>query len=109
MRKIKLLFCLMGLTAAFMFASFAAGGEDGDYSPLVLKRAGTPPQLDGVPDEECWRQADWRAFQQISGGTPKVGGKVALVYDGENLYAAFRLEEPTPDKMRSPKIGRAHV
>lgn len=34
-------------------------------APLVLKRAGAAPVIDGKPQGECWNQADKRPLQEI--------------------------------------------
>lgn len=69
--------------------------------PLVVKSARVSPKADGKLDEACWKEADWRPLQANLGGDLAVGGKVALCYDDRHLYAALRLDEPQPDRIKA--------
>ncbi|MHB9139978.1 MAG: DUF7408 domain-containing protein, partial [Victivallaceae bacterium] len=90
------------LAVIFSLCAFNMCAQDG-VAPLVLKRACAAPTIDGVLNEECWMQAEWHPLRTMNGGVPKVSGQAALSYDAENLYAAFRLDEPDPSSMKAPK------
>lgn len=67
---------------------------------MVVPRAKTPPALDGVVDEKEWEGAAPQPMGQMEGVASKVQTSVRLMFDDENLYAAFECEEPDFDKMR---------
>jgi len=61
----------------------------------------TPPIIDGKIDDACWALADI-----ATGFTDRLNDKLALeqtlvrlLYDDENIYAAFECLEPEPDKI----------
>ncbi|MBI3921547.1 MAG: hypothetical protein HY318_09035 [Armatimonadetes bacterium] len=72
-------------------------------APLVLKRAGASPVIDGKTQDESWSQADKRPLQEIMRKPLRVGGQVAMCYDDKNLYVAFWLDEPEPAKIKAEK------
>jgi hypothetical protein len=62
-----------------------------------------PPVIDGVPDDEIWRRADWRDdFLQIVPSEFAPASQrtsVAVVYDDKNLYIAAILLDNEPEKI----------
>jgi len=68
------------------------------------RRAETPPTIDGVLDDECWKNAyvmEDFGFLNIGdqvGPAPKT--YVRILYDKDNLYFAVDCKEPLMDKLR---------
>ena len=60
---------------------------------------GSPPVLDGVLEDDFWRQAPAEQF------TPQGGGDLKVVVAGRYLYVAARLEEPS-GRITARSIGR---
>ncbi len=50
--------------------------------------------IDGALDEAVWQEADWqKSFTTITGEKASRDTSVAVLYDTENLYCAFRLTD----------------
>ena len=64
----------------------------------ICYRTRHPITIDGVLDESVWEKAAWSdRFVDVIGGTPALyDTRAALLWDDDNLYAAFRVEEPFP-------------
>ena len=65
--------------------------------PLTLvSRTESPPKLDGIPDDPCWRNtAACAGFVGVRSLAPAHSGTtVRLCYDDEKLYALFICDEP---------------
>jgi hypothetical protein len=62
--------------------------------------AGTPPTVDGLIDDACWREANWdSSFVQrepYDGHPATERTKFALQYDDGNLYIAIRAYDSEP-------------
>eukprot|EP00698_Gefionella_okellyi_P004325 TRINITY_DN14003_c0_g1_i1.p1 TRINITY_DN14003_c0_g1~~TRINITY_DN14003_c0_g1_i1.p1 ORF type:complete len:266 (+),score=29.77 TRINITY_DN14003_c0_g1_i1:119-916(+) len=59
-------------------------------------RTATPPSLDGRADSICWQKAarSARFVDMVSGDPGFFDTRSAAVWDNENLYVAFWIEEP---------------
>ena len=62
----------------------------------VVSRTATPPGIDGVPDDACWRRTiACTGFLGVRSLAPAQGATSArLCYDDTNLYALFVCREP---------------
>ncbi|MBP7147289.1 MAG: carbohydrate binding family 9 domain-containing protein [Acidobacteria bacterium] len=70
-----------------------------------IPRAAGPITVDGVLDEPAWSGAlalpiAYEVRQSENGPTPVVT-RVLLMFDDDNLYAAFRAEDPEPARIRA--------
>ncbi|HUU26889.1 MAG TPA: DUF5916 domain-containing protein [archaeon] len=72
-------------------------------------RAMSAPVVDGIPDEPFWLSADWQEnFIQLKpalGERARAATRVAVAYDEEHVYVAFRCLNPTGESANS-KITR---
>src|ERR1041385_2052125 len=84
--------CLLVLMALPMAASVSA--DTTPVEPLRPELIATPPAIDGNLDEAFWKLAPhvsgFKTFLPDYGITPKEQTEVALAYDHENIYFAFR-------------------
>jgi hypothetical protein len=57
---------------------------------------GQPMHIDGQLEEEAWQQVTWspRFIDVLSGQPVLYDTRAAILWDEENLYVAFRVEEP---------------
>jgi hypothetical protein len=63
------------------------------------RRADAPPVLDGQIDDAVWGTAEWTApFVAIEdGGQVALDSRLALLWDDDYLYAAYRFIDPQPN------------
>ncbi len=64
---------------------------------LLINRTNSPPVIDGILNDECWKTADWQLASNSLSGT--VGGdelSFKLLYDDNNLYIAGKIREQQP-------------
>ena len=84
--------CALLLLAAFAIASPDIAPEDAHRRQIVAARVSTPPEIDGILDDEAWTQAEGSAG--FIRNHPDRGEKssqqtiVYVAYDDENLYIA---------------------
>lgn len=74
------------------------------YTTTMLQ--GTPPNIDGLINDDAWNQVEWAGgdFRQVSpdkGKPASVQTKFKILYDAKNLYVLFRCYDPEPDKIVS--------
>ncbi|MCE7934461.1 MAG: hypothetical protein DYG96_07695 [Chlorobi bacterium CHB2] len=97
MRYLLALLCLL-----FCSRLLVAGGHSADarpFSPNVLptlevQRTATPPTIDGMLDDPCWRDAhvatNFAEFTPGDRAKPLVNTEAMVAYDDHHLYVAFR-------------------
>jgi hypothetical protein len=71
-----------------------------------ISRAAEPPKIDGVLNDEVWKQeplslGDWIAYNPLRGGKMEQRTEVRIAYDDRNIYFAFHCFDSEPDKIRT--------
>src|SRR3979490_1394237 len=75
---------------------------------LAVARAAQPPKIDGVLDDEVWKQdplplGEWVSYNPFRGGKMsadlRTEGRIAS--DDRNIYFAFHCFDNEPDKIRT--------
>ena len=84
-------------------------GIRGDASKtLEITRAMTPPQIDGILDDDVWTQAtsfeDLHQFLPVDHGEPSERTVVYVTFDDDNLYVAARLFDSEPSEIRARQL-----
>ena len=78
--------------------------------PPVLARASGKIHVDGVLDDPAWADATKiTTFYEVSPGdnvAPPVETTAWLAYDHDDLYIAFRCDDPRPEAIRAPFTER---
>ncbi len=78
----------------------------------ITARAETPPRIDGRLDDAAWDHVEWAGdFVQHSptqGEAPTAQTAFKILYDDENLYVAYRAEDPEPEKIADILARRDH-
>jgi hypothetical protein len=77
---------------------------------FVIQRAFSPIHVDGVLDDPSWAKAltfdlpyEWSPGDNSA---PPVRTDFSITYDGKNLYAAWRCQDPDPDEIRAHLMDR---
>ena len=100
----------MIITVAFLMLSLIHPQEVlSQSSQMKVSSLDSAPNIDGFPDEEFWKSADWQGgFTQLepSMGQPaRATTSVAVACDNSSVYVAFRCLDPT-GKAAGSKITR---
>ncbi len=111
MRKFFVLLPLTLLVAASALAQQSAQRTAKNPTRSITAiEAETPPVIDGRLDDPLWQRADWQEnfsqFKPDPGGVPRAATRVAVAYDGENIYVAFRCFNPTGPSANSKITAR---
>jgi hypothetical protein len=73
-------------------------------------RAVTPPLIDGVLDDDAWREAQeisgFKTFIPDFSREPSERTSAYMAYDAENLYFAFRCHDRTPERIKASMASR---
>jgi hypothetical protein len=102
-------FLLTGALICFLFSPAGAEEKLAALHSIQAARVEKPPVIDGLLDDPCWQRADWQGnFIQLrpSPGEPaRAETRVAIAFDSEHLFAAFRCFNPKGSNVNS-KINR---
>ncbi len=102
---------LIAAGVGVMTIAIAAGVDWTTRDTLVITRVTEAPKIDGVLDDAVWAKARPVFIQTQQGanlgGTGESLVEVRAVHDGQNVYFAFRWEDPTRSLRRVPMIKRA--
>ena len=95
LRLLQAASCLL-LTALPLLAQ--APPDNHPRRSIIASEAQTAPQIDGLLDDPVWQSAEWQddfsELQPDLGAVPDAITRVAIAYDGEHIYAAFRCLNP---------------
>jgi hypothetical protein len=79
-----------------------------DRPDFRVPRATEPPRIDGVLDDEVWRQeplrlGEWVSYNPLRGDTMPMTlrTEVRIAYDDRDIYFAFHCFDNEPDKIRT--------
>jgi hypothetical protein len=99
---------------AATYAPAAADAGPPSIPAVPAAHATTPPRIDGVLDDECWRaDPPVSSFKRVGEAIPvdpAAGTSVWLRYDNRNVYVAFRCQDPEAGKpvpRAAPGTGEA--
>jgi hypothetical protein len=97
---------LLALTAFAILAVSDLHAQD--RKEFAIARAAQPPKIDGVLDDEVWKQdplplGEWLSYNPLRGGKmpADLQTDVRIAYDDRNLYFAFHCFDNEPDKIRT--------
>ncbi len=61
---------------------------------IVVRAAATPPSIDGILDDECWKDTEGITLKNsLDGGRPAFPTTVRLAYSGELLFLGFECQD----------------
>lgn len=85
-----------------------------DVPVCHVNRTTSPPVVDGVLQENCWRETAPEVFyNNIGGGPVTPGTTVRLLYDDTCLYVGFECQDPHAEGVRgtrdAPVNDKDHV
>ena len=81
--------------------------------PLMPVRTHQPPTIDGVLDDDVWKEAPYetgfKTWYPDYGQSMAEDTRVWYAYDRENLYFAFRCFDSQPDKIKASVTARDKI
>jgi len=81
--------------------------------PLMPVRTHQPPTIDGVLDDDVWKEAPYetgfKTWYPDYGQSMAEETRVWFAYDRENLYFAFRCFDSQPDKIKASVTARDKI
>ena len=101
--------CFQSVKRTFLFLSLIIFGLTSfvigqDRTPIKPLKVSAPPVIDGVLDEEIWKEAvgisGFKTFVPDYGKELPDRTIAWAAYDEENLYFAFRCYDSEPDKIK---------
>jgi hypothetical protein len=103
----------LGLLLLLLPAASAAQSTAPALRHFAVARAASPVKIDGVLDEAAWKSAlaidlpyEWFPGDNV---TPRVRTEGLVTFDADNLYIAFRCQDPDPQAIRAHLIDRDAV
>ncbi|TBW30105.1 DUF5916 domain-containing protein [Gramella sp. KN1008] len=117
MNFIKPGFFILLLTFSYLNVNAQGNSEKTAPNFSLAKRTYTttsvsgkePIQIDGIIDDTAWDAVEWTSdyveWEPDNSTPPTYQTKMKIVYDDNNLYAAFRCYEPNPE-MIVQRMGR---
>ena len=90
----------------------ATAQPESPAEPLIIPRINGPATLDGFSNEPAWENIaplPLTMYQPNAGSAPSERTEIRLAYDDENLYAAGRMYDQTPDEIRAPSKKRDQI
>jgi hypothetical protein len=77
-------------------------------------RAIRPPAIDGVLDDEVWREGpletgEWLSYNPVHGEPVPQRTKVWIAYDANYLYFAFQCDDPEPSRIKTSITRRDNI
>ena len=100
----------LALVAEIAVAAVAVLADTGLRSTLTVAATTTPPKIDGVLDDPVWQSArpvEIHTMQGVNlGGSGESTVLAQAAYDDENVYFAFRWQDPTRSIKRLPLVKR---
>jgi len=104
----KILFLIMILLLA---GTAAATSGSQDIQPLEPVKTATPPVLDGILDDEAWKNAAmvddaWVTYNPINGNELPQRTRAYIAYDEQNLYFAFYCKDTHPGLIKTSLTKR---
>ena len=77
-------------------------------------RAQSPPRVDGILDDDVWREGpletgSWKSYNPLHGDTVPQQTKVWIAYDADFIYLAFQCDDPDPSAIKTSITRRDNI
>jgi hypothetical protein len=105
------------LSVALALTPFAASAQPAPASTprgravVHIARVTKAPTIDGLLDDAAWTSApipteEWLSYSPLNGGTIPQRTTVWVTYDDDNLYFAFKCDDPEPKQIKTSVARR---
>ncbi len=80
-------------------------GQMPEKKQYTTSRAATPPDINGILDDECWQEGCWTddfiQYEPYNGRPPSQKTSFIILFDDLNLYVAIKSHDVSPDSIVS--------
>lgn len=94
---------LLPVIGILLFVSTLASAqylEKKSYTAIAVTK---PPTIDGILDDEVWKKGAWAGdfiqYEPFNGGAASQKTEFKIIFDEDNLYAAFKAYDTAPDSI----------
>jgi hypothetical protein len=108
--------CACGVAASASGQELAgAAGSDKARPQLHAPRLDRSPVIDGVLNDDVWQTAqplqtpDWRSYNPLHGDAIPQQTTVWAAHDADNLYFAFKCDDPDPSRIKTSVTRRDNI
>jgi hypothetical protein len=113
-RTLALGFCLATAPAAAAQPATADSPDAAARPELQSQRVQRPPAIDGILDDEAWRDApletgEWLSYNPLHGDRIPQRTKVWIAHDADYIYFAFQCDDPEPDAIKTSVTRRDNI
>jgi hypothetical protein len=78
-------------------------GQTPDKKQYKATRISTAPVINGILDDEVWQTGEWvddfTQFEPYNGKKPSQKTEFKILFDDDNIYAAFKVFDTSPDSI----------
>lgn len=91
------------LAATIIITLSSLLAQSSDKSKYYATRISDPPQIDGVLDDEAWKNGEWAGnftqHEPYSGRPASQRTEFKILFDDNNIYVAIRAYDTSPDSI----------
>jgi len=91
--------------AGILFLSVVVTGQPAEKKRYTAERLKTAPSIDGILDDEAWKEGVWiddfTQYEPYNGAKPSQRTEFKILFDDDNIYAAFKAFDTSPDSIVS--------
>jgi hypothetical protein len=98
----------------FIFLTFTlSSAQTADKKQYHATRVTVAPIINGILDDEAWKQGEWiddfTQYEPFNGKTPSQHTEFKILFDDDNIYAAFKAYDTAPDSIVNRLTRRDNV
>jgi hypothetical protein len=106
-----LILCALSVLTA---AAASDGADQAARSEQRPHRTNQSPVVDGVLDDDAWREApletgEWLSYNPLHGDRIRQQTKVWIAYDADYIYFAFQCDDPEPAAIKTSITRRDNI
>ena len=78
-------------------------GQNSEKKKYKATKISAPPAIDGILDDEAWKFGEWiddfTQYEPYNGKKPSQRTEFKILFDEDNIYAAFKAFDTSPDSI----------
>ncbi len=97
---------MRNLLISFIFSIsiiLTASGEVSEKKKYHAEKITAPPSINGILDDDAWQTGEWindfTQYEPFNGKKPSQRTEFKILFDDDNIYAAFKAYDTSPDSI----------